>query len=97
MSAEGTVERAEDFAAALASDGLLTERQALAYVCRDVEGLDRARAAEVMGCSVNVVDKHLRAARDKLSSAVDTIERFDRRARVAPSLVQVDLRTPRDE
>lgn len=58
----------------LADTGLLTARQAQAYVLRDVEDLDRQETAARMDCSTNVVDKHLRAARDKVEAARQAID-----------------------
>lgn len=58
----------------LAEAGVLTERQAEAFVLRDVEGVPREAAAESMDISPNVLDKYLRAARDKVDSAEATVE-----------------------
>lgn len=58
----------------IAKSGLLTERQAEAYVLRDVELLGREAAAQTMGISPNVLDKHLRAARDKVEQAEATVD-----------------------
>lgn len=58
----------------LADAGLLTERQAQAWVYRDVEAVPREAAADHMGVSANVLDKHLRAARDKIEAAEATVE-----------------------
>lgn len=60
--------------ATLTAAGLLTERQAEAYVLRDIEQVARKPTAEHMGVSVNVLDKHLRAARDKVEQAEATVE-----------------------
>ena len=54
---------------ALTSPGLLTEKQALAYVLRDVNGLSREQAAEVMGVSVSTQDTHATEARRKVGKA----------------------------
>lgn len=61
----------------VSSAGLLTERQAQAYLLREVQTVPRTQAADYMGVSVNVLDKHLRAARDKVESARDTLERLE--------------------
>lgn len=61
----------------LADAGLLTERQALAYVLRDVVERSRAETSDAMGCTVNVVDNHLRAARDKVEGARRTVDELD--------------------
>lgn len=58
----------------LAEAGLLTRRQAEAYVLRDIEAVPRQGAAESMDVSINVVDKYLRAARDKVQEAEETID-----------------------
>lgn len=58
----------------LADAGHLTERQAEAFVLRDVELVSREAAAETMGISVNVLDKHLAAARSKVDNAEATTE-----------------------
>lgn len=58
----------------LVDSGNFTERQAEAFVLRDVEATPRQAAADSMGISVNVLDKHLRAARDKVEQAERTIE-----------------------
>lgn len=62
----------------LAETGLLTERQATAYLLRDVEDVPRDAAGSQMGVSVNVLDKHLRSARDKVSAAADTLDELER-------------------
>lgn len=61
----------------LADASLLTERQAEAFVLRDVEAVPREAAAEWMGVSVNVLDKHLRAARDKAQAAQATVDAIE--------------------
>lgn len=58
----------------LAGAGLLTERQAEAYVLRDVELVPRSAAAESMGISVNTLDKRLSEARGKTEAAESTTE-----------------------
>lgn len=57
--------------------GLLTERQAEAFVLRDVEAVPRAAAADSMDISVNVLDKHLGTAREKVRTARATVEAVD--------------------
>lgn len=58
----------------LTDAGLLTERQAAAYYHRRVMGVSRERAAEEMGISANVLDKHLSAAVSKIEGARETVE-----------------------
>lgn len=57
----------------LTDAGLLTEKQAEVYIRRDIELEPRGAVADYMGISENVHDKHLRAARDKVEAAEDTI------------------------
>lgn len=66
--------RIEDAVDRLEEAGLLTERQAEAWVLREVEAVPRQAAAESMGISINVLDKHLRAARDKVDAVEETAE-----------------------
>jgi DNA-binding CsgD family transcriptional regulator len=47
----------------------LTERQAEAYILREVEGCSREETAERMGISTSAVDQHLSAARGKVGDA----------------------------
>lgn len=69
-----TVERA---ARRLADPGLLTYRQALAWVLRDVEDVGREDAAHQLGLSPSTLDNHLGAARRKIRRARATIEDVD--------------------
>lgn len=62
----------------IAGAGLLTSRQAEAFVHRDVEAVPREAAARAMGISPNVLDKHLRAARDKIEQAEATVDAVER-------------------
>lgn len=62
---------------ALADAGLLTERQAEVYIRREIELEPRWAVAEAMGVSENVHDKHLRAARDKVEAAEDTLDEIE--------------------
>lgn len=62
----------------LAGADLLTEKQALAYVLRDVYGIPRDDAAADMGVTASTLDKHLSAAREKLDEARTTIDHVDR-------------------
>lgn len=65
----------------LADAGLLTRRQAEAYVLRDVERVSRPVAAKKMDISVNTLDKRLSEARRKVDKARDTIDIVDGGAR----------------
>lgn len=67
----------DDPAGELAKRGLLTERQAQAFMLRDVIGAPREDAAATMGITVNVLDKHLKAARDKVHAARHTLDALD--------------------
>lgn len=67
----------EEEVAQLAELGLLTKRQAEAYLLRDVHTVGREEAALHLGISPNVLDKHLRAARDKLEAARESLERLE--------------------
>lgn len=64
----------EDDAEELADAGLLTRRQAEAFVLRDVELVPREAAAESMDISVNTLDKRLSEARGKVEAAQETVE-----------------------
>lgn len=64
--------------AELVDAGLLTDRQAEAYVLRDVRHVRRERAAEAMGISPNTLDSRLRTARDKVTAARETVATVDR-------------------
>ena len=61
----------------LADPALLTDRQALAYVLREVEGVGRDEAAEQLGISVSTLDGLLGKARRKLRNARKTLELVD--------------------
>lgn len=74
---EGVSPSVRGTARRLADPGLLTDRQALAYVLRDVEGVSRPDAAEQMGVAKSTVDGLLGTARRKLSQARDTLDRAD--------------------
>ena len=63
-----------DAIAELADAGLLTERQAEAFVLRDVEAVPRAAAADSMEVSVNTLDNTLGVARRKVERAQATAE-----------------------
>jgi DNA-directed RNA polymerase specialized sigma24 family protein len=61
----------------LSDPGLLTDRQALAYVLRDVEDVGRQEAADRLGCSTSNLDGLLGTARRKLERARHTLEEAD--------------------
>jgi predicted DNA-binding protein (UPF0251 family) len=56
--------------------GMLTERQAEAYVYRRIEKLDREETAAEMDVSTSTVDDYERAAADKLTNSEETINRL---------------------
>ena len=67
---EETIDRLEE-------TGLLTERQAEAFVLRDIELVPRQATAESMGVSVNTLDNRLARAREIVEEAregLDVIE-----------------------
>lgn len=70
MSVEEDIEQ-------LADAGLLTERQAEAYVLRDIELVPRQAAADAMEISVNTLDKRLGEARRKVEQAEATLDALD--------------------
>lgn len=57
----------------LATAGLLTERQAEAWVLRELEAVPRPEAADEMGISVNTLDNRLGEARRKIEEAEATV------------------------
>lgn len=61
----------------LVEAGLLTERQAQAYVYRDIDPTPRHAVAEMLGISVNVLDKHLSTAREKVDEAEATVDALE--------------------
>ena len=58
---------------ALADAGLLTERQAEAWVLRRVELVPREAAAESMGIAPSTLDKHLAVAKEQIEAAEETL------------------------
>lgn len=76
-SPEAAVYEASSAAEELADAGLLTERQAAAYALCDVYGIERERAAGVIGITVSTLDKHLQAGREKVTAARDTRDVLD--------------------
>lgn len=61
----------------LAGGGLLTERQAAAYVHRRIEEHPREKSAEEMGIAVSTLDDYLRHAEDKIHMAKMTEKVLD--------------------
>lgn len=61
----------------LEATGILTEKQALAYVLRDVEGVRREEAADRMGTSTSNLDTHLSKARGYVEDARELVERLE--------------------
>ncbi len=57
----------------LAEASLLTRAQAEVYALREIAGFDRLKTSSLLQISESGVDKHLRAARDKIKSAEETI------------------------
>jgi hypothetical protein len=70
------VDAAED-AAAVLDGNVITERQALAYLLRDVVGLSRQTAAHALESSPSNVDNLQRKGREKLADARRTIAGVD--------------------
>jgi DNA-directed RNA polymerase specialized sigma24 family protein len=60
-------------ASRLAAPGILTERQAIAYVLRDVEGIPRQETADRLGCSASNLDTLLGRARSNVDDAAATL------------------------
>jgi len=57
----------------LVESGLLTERQAQAYVYREVESIPREAAAGEMGISTSTLDDYRADAVNKIEDAEDTL------------------------
>lgn len=53
---------------------VLTERQALAYVLRAVEGVPRQEAADMMGVAVSTLDTTYGRATRNLTDAAEVVE-----------------------
>lgn len=80
----------DDPAGDVADADLLTERQAQAYIMRDIVGTTRKDAADRMDVTPNVVDKHLRVARDKVGAARATIDALDDLQAITDDLMTLD-------
>lgn len=63
---------------ALATAGLLTERQAEAYVYREVELVPRPEAAEEMGIAESTLDDYVADAKKKVQQAEDTVNAIEK-------------------
>ena len=61
----------------LVDAGLLTERQAEAYVYREVELVPRPEAAAEMGIAESTLDDYVGDAKGKVQAARDSIEALD--------------------
>lgn len=61
----------------LAAAGLLTERQAEAFVHRDVELTPREAAADAMDITVSTLDDRLGEARRKIDAAEATLDAIE--------------------
>lgn len=70
---EGVSQSVRALASRLAAPGILTERQALAYVLRDVEGVPRQETADRLGCSASNLDTLLGRARSNVDDAAATL------------------------
>lgn len=57
----------------LVDAGLLKNRQAEAFLLRELEGRSRHEAAESMGITPSTVDDHYRAAQAKIEAARETL------------------------
>ncbi|ALJ99707.1 hypothetical protein BGV91_gp44 [Haloarcula californiae icosahedral virus 1] len=86
---EGVSPSVRHLAQRLAKPGLLTDRQALAYVLRDVEGVGRQEAADRLGCSVSNLDTLLGRARTNLDDARATLEVLQEQDGPTPALVSL--------
>jgi hypothetical protein len=71
--ANDTSDAVRALAASLAEPGIITERQALALVLSDVEGVRRREAADRMDCSPSNFDSLRHRARSSLRDATTTL------------------------
>lgn len=69
---------AEEEIEMLAGAGLLTKRQAEAYVYREIEHLSRGAAAERMGISPSTLDDYRSDAGTKIEDAEETLDVLER-------------------
>jgi len=77
LFADATYPKPDEVIAALADAGLLTERQAEAYVRRVVEMEPREAVAEHMEISTSTLDDHRGAAKDEIAAARKTVAILD--------------------
>lgn len=56
----------------LSRPGLITERQAEAWILVDIEGIDRTQASDQMECSLSNVDALRQRAQQKIEAAQHT-------------------------
>ncbi len=64
----------EDMIEEIADAGLLTEKQAVAYLGREIDHSSRRQIADYLDISPNTLDKHIRTAKDKVEAAEETLE-----------------------
>lgn len=77
LFADPTYPKPDEVIAALADAGLLTERQAEAYVRRVIEMEPREAVAEHMEISTSTLDDHRGAAKDEIAAARKTVAILD--------------------
>jgi DNA-directed RNA polymerase specialized sigma24 family protein len=63
---------------ALVTADLLTERQATAYVHREIEATPRQATAEMMGIEPSTLDNYAAAAKRKVQQAQETAEAVEK-------------------
>ena len=61
----------------LSEPGILSYKQAVAYVLRRVERVPRAESADALGCSESNLDTLVRRAETNIKSARTTLDRVD--------------------
>jgi DNA-binding CsgD family transcriptional regulator len=64
----------EDRVEEIADAGLLTERQAVAYLGREVDHTSRQQIASYLDCAPNTVDNHRARAVELVEAAEETLE-----------------------
>lgn len=74
---EPTFPQIPEVIAALADVGLLTERQAEAYIRRAIQNEPREVVANLMDISPSTLDDHLRAAKNEVAAARETVAVLD--------------------
>lgn len=77
LFADPTHPKPDEVIATLADAGLLTERQAEAYVRRVIEMEPREAVAEHMEISTSTLDDHRGAAKDEIAAARKTVAILD--------------------